>query len=176
LGETKIKDYNELQNIINELKKEFKGEDYDTTLKNCNNFSNEFVKRLGFKQGIPNWINRVSYLSTYIPFFGTTSTKQTKEEMKENNKNEFINKTNKEKEVNKKEVNDVLINDLINEESSECLNSKKGSLKSILKKTKNNYLESDVDQQLLIFINFKKKVNLSSIEIITNKDSKKNNN
>lgn len=47
--------------------RDFRGIDYHLMNKNCNNFSSQFAK-IVCGQDIPPWVNRLAYLTTFIPF------------------------------------------------------------------------------------------------------------
>lgn len=67
LGETKLS-FNEIEEIISELKIEYIASSYDAFEKNCNHFTNEFSKKL-LNQEIPKNINRISFLSKFLKCF-----------------------------------------------------------------------------------------------------------
>uniref|UniRef100_A0A834R1V6 Desumoylating isopeptidase 2 n=1 Tax=Sarcoptes scabiei TaxID=52283 RepID=A0A834R1V6_SARSC len=57
----------DVRQIVKEMGKEFKGDKYHLLHKNCNHFSDHFLKYLCGKN-LPPWINRLAYLSTCVPF------------------------------------------------------------------------------------------------------------
>lgn len=57
-GESRINE------VIRELRDEFKGSDYSLILKNCNCFAATFVKKLN-NQDIPAWINRMAEIGQF---------------------------------------------------------------------------------------------------------------
>lgn len=50
----------EVQFILQRMEPNWAGMTYDILKKNCCNFSDEFVKQLGFSGGIPKWIHRAA--------------------------------------------------------------------------------------------------------------------
>ncbi|CAF0759698.1 unnamed protein product [Brachionus calyciflorus] len=57
----------EIEQIIALIGREFRGIDYHLINKNCNSFSSKFCKTL-CGEDIPPWVNRLAYISTYVPF------------------------------------------------------------------------------------------------------------
>ncbi|KAH7639637.1 desumoylating isopeptidase 2-like protein [Dermatophagoides farinae] len=53
----------DVRQIVKEMGKEFKGDKYHLLHKNCNHFSDHFLKYLCGKP-LPPWINRLAYLKT----------------------------------------------------------------------------------------------------------------
>jgi hypothetical protein len=119
------------------------------------------LSKILVSKSIPSWVNRTANLTSYIPFINT---KMSKEEILEEKKKEYFNKTECKK------IEDEKINKTVNVESSFVLNSK-SELKDFL--NGKSSLESDTDEQMIISLNFKKKVSISKIKISTTKDSKK---
>lgn len=57
----------EIDQIIQLIGREFRGIDYHLINKNCNTFSSKFCKTI-CGQDIPSWVNRLAYISTFVPF------------------------------------------------------------------------------------------------------------
>lgn len=49
--------------IIRDLRSKFKGSDYHVILKNCNAFSEEFVRQLNGRE-IPGYVNRLAFIGS----------------------------------------------------------------------------------------------------------------
>eukprot|EP01132_Coremiostelium_polycephalum_P006633 gene6633-8205_t len=71
IGETNHS-YNQVQSIIDKISEEFSGLSYHPLQKNCNSFSDEFVKRL-LNKNIPNYINRLAHIGNMFSCFLPTS-------------------------------------------------------------------------------------------------------
>lgn len=57
----------EIEQIVVLMGRDFRGIDYHLMNKNCNNFSSKFCKTI-CGEDIPSWVNRLAYLTTYVPF------------------------------------------------------------------------------------------------------------
>ncbi|RNA37182.1 desumoylating isopeptidase 2-like [Brachionus plicatilis] len=57
----------EIEQIVALIGREFRGIDYHLINKNCNSFSSKFCQFL-CGEDIPAWVNRLAYISTYVPF------------------------------------------------------------------------------------------------------------
>ncbi|KAL4471527.1 hypothetical protein ABPG74_008420 [Tetrahymena malaccensis] len=60
LGECNLS-YNQVNSILEELKRDFVGNSYDVLTRNCNHFSNAVCQRL-LNKSIPSYINRIAYV------------------------------------------------------------------------------------------------------------------
>ncbi|KAH9393378.1 Desumoylating isopeptidase 2 [Tyrophagus putrescentiae] len=57
----------DIRQMVKEMGKDYKGDKYHLLHRNCNHFSETFIKTLCGKK-MPSWINRLAYMSTCIPF------------------------------------------------------------------------------------------------------------
>lgn len=57
----------EIEQIVGLMGREFRGIDYHLINKNCNSFSSKFCKTI-CGEDIPPWVNRLAYISTFVPF------------------------------------------------------------------------------------------------------------
>jgi len=65
LGDVKLT-RGKVEEILNELKEEWQGEDYDLLKKNCCHFSKTFVERLGAPKPVPNWVMNLAGIGEKI--------------------------------------------------------------------------------------------------------------
>jgi len=57
----------EIEQMVTLLGRDFRGIDYHLMNKNCNSFSSKFSKLI-CGEDIPPWVNRLAYLTTFVPF------------------------------------------------------------------------------------------------------------
>ena len=67
LGYTKLTK-NEIQDLINEISKEYPANSYNLIYKNCNHFADDFARRLVGKS-IAGWANRSARMAASLPCF-----------------------------------------------------------------------------------------------------------
>jgi hypothetical protein len=114
--------------------------------RNCNHFSDAFCKRLLDGKSIPNWVNRSANIGSWFSFLAPTVV-------------ENENKFQPEQDSTSTVVEKIEIS------SFDILNCKTKELFS-----KNKFVESKTDQQLIIFLEFKKPSNLKCISFETKGD------
>lgn len=57
----------EVEKILEELGKEYRGDRYHLMSRNCNHFTGAFSQILAGRD-VPGWVNRLAYMSTCVPF------------------------------------------------------------------------------------------------------------
>ncbi|EFC50217.1 DUF862/DUF1000 domain-containing protein [Naegleria gruberi] len=151
----------ELNNIINQLKTSFKPSEYHPLRKNCNHFSNELCKIL-VGANIPSWVNRTSSVGSFFSNFLPKKTEQSLIDQAQ--VKQFFDNSNIEKHENQNIFTSV--NNIVNMKSIECLNQKKPNIvQNIFELSDRKFLESDVDEQLIIRIPFISNVDITCLII-----------
>ena len=62
-----VKDINKVYETLNEVKAEFKANEYSLIHKNCNHFAEELCLRL-LGKALPSYINRLARMGTWVSF------------------------------------------------------------------------------------------------------------
>lgn len=57
----------DVKNIVEQIGKDFRGDQYHLLYRNCNHFATALTQTLCGKD-LPSWVNRLAYISTCIPF------------------------------------------------------------------------------------------------------------
>ena len=160
MGKTDVSSLSELNEIINELKQDFKPSDYNPLKKNCNHFSNELCKRLLDGKTIPNWVNRTAGIGSFFSKFIPSSTEQ--KLIEQNKAKQIMESVTVEKHQNENIY--ISLNSIVNMKGIDCLNQKKGcGVQNLFDSNDKKFLESDADEQLIITIPFQSAVNITAL-------------
>ncbi|KAG2374417.1 hypothetical protein C9374_010701 [Naegleria lovaniensis] len=160
MGKTEVESVAELNEIINELKKEFKPSEYNPLKKNCNHFSNALCQRLLDGKTIPGWVNRSAGIGSFFSRFLPKSTEKNLIESSE--AKQIMDSVKMEKYENENIY--TSLNNIVNMSAIECLNQRKPNIvQNMFEMSDKKYLESDADEQLIIRIPFKTPVNITAI-------------
>lgn len=161
----------ELKLILNELSSEWKGNQYDLTSKNCNHFSEALCTRLGVK--FPSYVNRAAKMGN--PFKSVVGTGGNAA----NNNTVYVGEDDirpvtehdRRALIHEQVENFELISaGFIEMSKIACLNEHKTNNSQAIFNAKNRiqqkyYLESDCDEQLMLFLSFVKPVKIVGFQV-----------